>query len=108
MKKFKENSEQSFALQAEVDGNLRVAELFRSSSRDMEGKGDSLRLPSVLERIEGSEFEAALYQESEDGLNNVQEVDYYLCTVCGYVHEERPQKNCPMCNAVPGAYFKVA
>jgi rubrerythrin len=108
MKRFESSFKELFALQAEVDGNLRIAELFRSSSQeDREEMGDSLHLQSVLQRIENSQFETSLYEESEDVLNNVQEVDYYSCTVCGYVREERPQENCPMCSAVPSAYHKV-
>jgi rubrerythrin len=50
---------------------------------------------------------AALYQHALDNLDNLKEVDYYVCTVCGYTCENEPPDKCPVCNAKASAFFKV-
>ena len=51
---------------------------------------------------------AELYQKALDSLGKkVPEVDYYVCSVCGYTCENEPPDRCPVCNAVKKAFFKV-
>lgn len=50
---------------------------------------------------------AALYQHALDNLDSLKEVDYYVCTVCGYTCENEPPDKCPVCNAKASAFFKV-
>jgi rubrerythrin len=50
---------------------------------------------------------AALYQHALDNLDTLKEVDYYVCTVCGYTCENEPPDKCPVCNAKASAFFKV-
>src|SRR5512139_1991769 len=50
---------------------------------------------------------ANLYQKALDNLGKLPEVDYYVCSVCGYTCENEPPDRCPVCNAVKRAFFKV-
>lgn len=50
---------------------------------------------------------ASLYQKALDNLDKLEEVDYYVCSVCGYTCENEPPENCPACGAKSTAFFKV-
>jgi rubrerythrin len=50
---------------------------------------------------------AGLYQKALDDLDGLEEVDYYVCSVCGYTCETSPPDKCPVCGATPKAFFKV-
>jgi rubrerythrin len=51
---------------------------------------------------------AALYEKALANLGKNQEVDYYVCSVCGNTVEGRAPDKCPICG-VPGSKFsKVA
>ena len=50
---------------------------------------------------------AALYQHALDNLDSLKEVDYYVCSVCGYTCENEPPDKCPVCNAKASAFSKV-
>ena len=50
---------------------------------------------------------AGLYQKALDNLENMQEVDYYVCSVCGHTVEGEPPDECPVCKAKRKAFFKV-
>ena len=50
---------------------------------------------------------AALYQNALDNLDSLKEVDYYVCSVCGYTCESEAPYVCPVCSAKAKAFFKV-
>jgi len=50
---------------------------------------------------------AKLYQDAMDNLENQDEVDYYVCSVCGYTCEDGAPDTCPVCGAKAKAFFKV-
>ena len=50
---------------------------------------------------------ADLFQKALDNLDNLEEVDYYVCSVCGYTCENEPPDVCPVCNAKAKAFFEV-
>ena len=49
---------------------------------------------------------ADLYQHALDNMEDLEEVDYYVCSVCGYTCEKEPPEKCPVCGASPTAFFK--
>lgn len=51
---------------------------------------------------------AGLYQKALDHLGDQQDLDYYVCSVCGYTCEKEPPAACPVCGAKSNAFFKVA
>lgn len=50
---------------------------------------------------------ASLYQKALDNLDNMEEADYYICSVCGFTCEMEPPERCPVCGAKSTAFFKV-
>ncbi len=50
---------------------------------------------------------ASLYQKALDNLDNMEETDYYICSVCGYTCENEPPDICPVCGAKSSAFLKV-
>lgn len=50
---------------------------------------------------------ANLYQKALDNLGALEEVDYYVCSVCGYTCEGEPPEKCPVCGAKSSAFFEV-
>jgi len=53
------------------------------------------------------EVHAGLYQKALDNLDSLEEVDYYVCSVCGYTCEMEPPEKCPVCGASPKAFMKI-
>jgi len=50
---------------------------------------------------------AGLYKKALDNLGKNEEVDYYVCQVCGNTVEGEPPDECPICGAVKKAFKKV-
>ena len=49
---------------------------------------------------------AELYQKALDNMENMEECDYYICSVCGHTHEKEAPTKCPVCGANANAFFK--
>jgi rubrerythrin len=56
---------------------------------------------------EVEKIHAELYQKAIDNLDNLEEADYYVCSVCGMTVENEPPDKCPVCGAKASAFFKV-
>ena len=50
---------------------------------------------------------AALYEKAARNLDNMEEMDYYICSVCGYTAEGEPPEKCPICGVKSTAFFKI-
>jgi len=54
------------------------------------------------------EVHAGLYQKMIDNLDTPSDVNcYYVCSVCGYTHENDAPETCPVCGAKQKAFFRV-
>ncbi|MFP4393115.1 MAG: rubrerythrin family protein [Desulfohalobiaceae bacterium] len=62
----------------------------------------SFRYANEVEKVH-----AELYQKALDNLDQVQDRDYYVCTVCGYTAEDEAPEKCPVCGANAKAFKKV-
>ncbi len=62
----------------------------------------SFRFANEVEKVH-----AELYQKALDQLDQLQEVDYYVCTVCGYTAETEAPEKCPVCGANSKAFKQV-
>ena len=69
-----------------------------------EGKKAAERYFHFANAVE--EVHAKLYQNALDNLDSLEEVDYYVCSVCGYTCEGMPEEDCPICNVKPEQFFK--
>lgn len=140
----------AFAKQAEKEGHLQAARLFRavaeaetvhahthlktmgqikSTAENLQEaiNGETFEFKSMYpEMIQAADAEkekaavrsfsyanevekvhAVLYKKALENLNHPEEVDYYVCNVCGYTCENEPPDTCPVCKAVRKAFFKV-
>jgi rubrerythrin len=70
-----------------------------------EGFDPALRSFSFANTVE--KIHAELYRKAFDNLGSNQDVDYYVCRVCGNTVEGEPHGPCPVCQAGPVAFFKV-
>jgi rubrerythrin len=52
------------------------------------------------------EIHSKLYKKALDAQGKLENVDYYLCSVCGYTHEGPHDDKCPVCNAAASAFYK--
>jgi rubrerythrin len=68
--------------------------------------GDKAAERSFTFANEVEKIHAQLYQNALDNLENLEEVDYYICSVCGYTCENEPPDVCPVCDAKARAFFK--
>lgn len=53
------------------------------------------------------EVHAGLYQKALENPDGLEEVDYYVCSVCGYTCEKAAPEKCPVCGASPKAFMKI-
>jgi rubrerythrin len=70
-----------------------------------EGLDVALRSFSFANTVE--KIHAELYQKAFDNFGSNQEVEYYVCKVCGNTLEGEPHGPCPVCQAAATAFFKV-
>ena len=70
-----------------------------------EGQETALRSFKFANDVE--KVHAILYQKAFDNLGNNEDVDYYVCKVCGNTIEGEPHGPCSVCQAGPVAFFKV-
>ncbi len=84
---------------------------FKSMYPDMikqaKEEGNSKAERSFTFANEVEKIHANLYQKALDNLDNLEQVDYYVCSVCGYTCEKEPPDKCPVCGANAKAFFEV-
>lgn len=62
----------------------------------------SFRFANEVEKVH-----AELYQKALDTLDNPQDADYYVCSVCGHTVENEAPDTCPVCGSKASAFNKV-
>ena len=70
-----------------------------------ENNTDALR--SFTLANEAEKVHADLYSKALANLDAKAPVDYYLCTICGHIHENGAPDACPICGAKAKAYKKI-
>jgi len=81
--------------------------MYPAMIEDAKAAGDKIAERSFTYANEVEKVHAALYQKALDNLENPEEADYYVCSVCGYTCENEPPDTCPVCNAKAKAFYKV-
>lgn len=74
---------------------------------DAEAENEAQALRSFQYANEVEKVHADLYQKALDNLGEQTEVEYYVCSVCGYTCENEAPDQCPVCKAGKKAFFKV-
>lgn len=82
-------------------------EMYPSFIEEAKAEGDnqalwSFEVANAVEKVHASLFEKAL---SELGSN--EDVDYYVCPVCGHTHEGKPEDKCPICGAPASKFDRI-
>jgi rubrerythrin len=70
-----------------------------------EGNKAGERTLSYANEVE--KYHAALYEKALEKMGNMEKVDYYVCSVCGYTCEKEPPERCPVCTSNSKVFFKV-
>ena len=81
--------------------------MYPAMIQDAEAEGEKAALRSFSYANDVEKVHADLYQKALDSLDNQDEVDYYVCDVCGYTCENEAPEECPVCKAKKKAFFKV-
>ena len=81
--------------------------MYPSMIETAKAEGDKAAERSFTYANEVEKVHAALYQKALDNLDKLEDVDYYVCNVCGYTCENEPPDVCPVCGAKAKAFFKV-
>ncbi len=59
----------------------------------------------VANKVE--KIHAGLYKNALDNLGRNEEVDYYVCSICGNTVENNAPQTCPICNAPQEMFRKI-
>jgi rubrerythrin len=75
-----------------------------------EAKGELMQDAAVLSfdvanKVE--EIHAGLFNKALENLGSNEEVDYYVCQICGNTVEKNPPDRCPICNAPKEMFNKI-
>ena len=95
-------------LQAALDGEtFEFTTMYPAMIQDAVTEGDKPAERTFNYANEVEKIHAALYTNAIANLGSMPEVDYYVCSVCGFTCESQPPDKCPVCNAVAKAFIKV-
>ncbi len=72
---------------------------------EVENNKGALRSFNFANAVE--KVHAELYRKALDNLGSNEEVDYYVCGVCGYTAEGEAPDNCPVCKAKKQMFKKI-
>ena len=56
---------------------------------------------------EAEKVHAELYKKALANLESKEDINYFLCAVCGYIHENGAPDKCPVCGAASKAFKNV-
>ncbi|KKO18075.1 MAG: rubrerythrin family protein [Candidatus Brocadia sp.] len=71
-----------------------------------EGNKEALRSFEIANKVEN--IHAGLYQKALQNLGKNEDVDYYVCQVCGNTVEKAAPDTCPICGAPKSRFTKVS
>jgi rubrerythrin len=81
--------------------------MYPAMIEDAKAEGEKAALRSFTYANDVEKVHAELYTKALDNLDSMEEVDYWVCNVCGYTCEGEPPDECPVCKAKKKAFFKV-
>ncbi len=74
---------------------------------DAKAEGNNSALRSFNYANEVEKIHAGLYKKALENIGKNEEVDYYVCQVCGNTVENEPPDECPICGAKKKAFKKI-
>jgi rubrerythrin len=95
-------------LQEAVSGETHeFKEMYPEMIKHAQDEGFKAAERSMSYANEVEKIHADLYQKALDSLGQEVEVDYHVCSVCGYTVENEVPDKCPICGAPAKAFFQV-
>ena len=94
-------------LKAAIEGETyEFTKMYPEMIKDAEAEGQTAvaKYMDMVNKVE--EVHANLYKKAAADNHAFDNVDFYVCKVCGYTHEG-PCDSCPVCGAKAAAFFKV-
>ena len=95
-------------LQSAIDGETyEYTEMYPNFETDAKSESQDAAAKQFALAKAAEEVHARLYKEALDALKDGKEedVDYYLCPICGYIEKGKAPDSCPICKA-KGSSFK--
>lgn len=74
---------------------------------DAKAENNKSALRSFNFANEVEKVHAELYKKALDSLGSNEEVDYYVCEICGYTAEGEAPESCPVCKAKKSMFQKI-
>jgi rubrerythrin len=88
--------------------NYEHTEMYPSFIRDAEADGNRKANKSFRYAMQVEVIHEQLYQKALDTLGQpVEDVEYYVCPICGNTHVGKPSEACPICGSAAEKYMKV-
>jgi len=95
-------------LQAAIDGETyEFSVMYPEFITEAEAEGNTNAVRAFTLANEAEKVHAKLYKKALANLEVKGSSDYYLCTICGHIHENSAPDLCPICNAKAEAYNKI-
>jgi rubrerythrin len=97
-----DNLQEAIAGETHEFKNMYPAMIEAAKAEDEKAAVRSFTYANEVEKVH-----AALYEKALSNLENLEETDYSICSVCGYTVEGEPPDECPVCKAKAKAFFKA-
>lgn len=95
-------------LQEAIAGEtMEFSEMYPAFIEEAEKEGNKKAVRSFDLANQVEKVHAELYQKALDNMDDNEEVDYYVCEICGYTVEGEAPERCPVCGAVHSKFTKV-
>lgn len=94
-------------LKAAIEGETyEFTTMYPAFIKDAQAEGDNAAERIFHGASEAEKVHAALYKDALDNLSKNEDVDYYLCPLCGYIHKGPASEPCPICKCKPENFKK--
>ena len=95
-------------LKAAFENEIRAnAEEYPKLIKDAVEEGNRPLEKAFSQSMDVEDRHAELYKKAMNDMLSERETAYYVCQVCGYIAEDNPPENCPVCGAVKGKFRHV-
>lgn len=95
-------------LQAAIEGETyEFTTMYPGFIKEAEEEGNSAAKRAFHLANEAEKVHAELYQKALVALESKADIQYFLCMVCGYIHENGTPEKCPICGSPPKAFKNV-
>lgn len=95
-------------LQAAIDGETyEFTEMYPDFIKTAEEEGNNQAKRAFHFANEAEKVHAELYKKALAALENKEDMDFYLCPVCGYIHATETPEKCPICGANGSAFKNI-